>query len=148
MSRPIQRNISILFATRIIRLFCYGFLSVILALYLADAGLTESQIGLLFTLTLVGDAGISLWLTTFADHFGRKCTLLVGALLMAGAGIVFLLTDNLIVLMAAGSTPIMDWNIFNGFRTLSANIAIEMPEAVRDSQAVASDRPARLPQVR
>ena len=41
--------------------------------------------------------------------------------------------ETMIVLMAAGSTPIMDWNIFNGFRTLSANIAIEMPEAVRDS---------------
>jgi MFS family permease len=56
---------------------------------------------LLFTLTLVGDAGISLWLTTSADRFGRKRTLLVGALLMAGAGIVFLLTQNLLILMAA-----------------------------------------------
>ena len=101
MPSPIQRNISILFSTRIIRLFCYGFLSVILALYLADVGLTEGEIGLLFTLTLVGDAGISLWLTTSADRFGRKRTLLVGALLMAGAGIVFLLTNNIIVLMAA-----------------------------------------------
>jgi phosphate transport system permease protein len=27
----------------------------------------------------------------------------------------------------------MDWNIFNGFRTLSANIAVELPEAVKDS---------------
>jgi MFS family permease len=101
MQNQIQRNIVILFSTRIIRLFCYGFLSVILALYLADVGLTEGQIGLLFTLTLVGDAGISLWLTTSADRIGRKRTLLIGALLMAGAGIVFLLTQNLIVLMAA-----------------------------------------------
>jgi MFS family permease len=95
------RNIPILFATRIIRLFCYGFLSIILALYLADVGLSESQIGLLFTLTLVGDAGISLWLTTSADHFGRKRTLFVGALLMAGAGIVFILTNNIVTLMMA-----------------------------------------------
>jgi phosphate transport system permease protein len=41
--------------------------------------------------------------------------------------------ETMIVLMAAGNTPIMDWNIFNGFRTLSANIAVELPEAVRDS---------------
>ena len=33
------------------------------------------------------------------------------------------------VLMATGNTPIMDWNPFNGFRTLSANIAVEIPEA-------------------
>ena len=39
--------------------------------------------------------------------------------------------ETMIVLMAAGNTPLMEWNIFNGFRTLSANIAVEMPEAVR-----------------
>ena len=37
--------------------------------------------------------------------------------------------ETMIVLMATGNTPIMDWNIFNGFRTLSANIAVEIPEA-------------------
>jgi phosphate transport system permease protein len=38
--------------------------------------------------------------------------------------------ETMIVLMAAGNTPIMDLNVFNGFRTLSANIAVELPEAV------------------
>ena len=37
--------------------------------------------------------------------------------------------ETMIVLMATGNTPIMEWNIFNGFRTLSANIAVEIPEA-------------------
>jgi MFS family permease len=96
-----NRDILTLFSTRIIRLFCYGFLSVILALYLAQVGLPEQQIGLLFTLTLAGDAGITLWLTTSADRFGRKRTLIVGALLMLGAGVVFILTRNVVVLMAA-----------------------------------------------
>jgi phosphate transport system permease protein len=41
--------------------------------------------------------------------------------------------ETMIVLMAAGNTPVMQWNIFNGFRTLSANIAVELPEAVRNS---------------
>lgn len=41
--------------------------------------------------------------------------------------------ETMIVLMAAGNTPILDFNIFNGFRTLSANIAVELPEAVRNS---------------
>jgi MFS family permease len=94
-------DIPLLFATRIVRLFCYGFLSVVLALYLAQAGLSEKQIGLLFTLTLAGDAGISLWLTTSADRFGRRRTLLLGALLMIGAGVVFILTKNPLLLMAA-----------------------------------------------
>ena len=37
--------------------------------------------------------------------------------------------ETMIVLMATGNTPIMDWSMFNGFRTLAANIAVEMPEA-------------------
>jgi phosphate transport system permease protein len=41
--------------------------------------------------------------------------------------------ETMIVLMAAGNTPILDWNVFNGFRTLSANIAVELPEAVQGS---------------
>jgi hypothetical protein len=54
----------LLFTTRLVRLFAYGFLSVILALYLVQVGLSEAAIGALFTFTLLGDAGISLWLTT------------------------------------------------------------------------------------
>src|SRR5512144_672893 len=96
-----RRDVVRLFSTRIIRLFCYGFLSVVLALYLVEAGLTEGQIGLLFTLTLAGDAVISLWLTTSADWFGRKRTLMLGALLMAGAGLAFVLTRNVILLVIA-----------------------------------------------
>jgi phosphate transport system permease protein len=41
--------------------------------------------------------------------------------------------ETMIVLMATGNTPVMEWNLFNGFRTLSANIAVELPEAVRNS---------------
>ncbi len=41
--------------------------------------------------------------------------------------------ETMIVLMAAGNTPVLEWNIFEGFRTLSANIAVELPEAVKDS---------------
>jgi phosphate transport system permease protein len=37
--------------------------------------------------------------------------------------------ETMIVLMATGNTPVMEWSIFNGFRALSANIAVELPEA-------------------
>ena len=40
--------------------------------------------------------------------------------------------ETMIVLMAAGNTPLMEWNMFNGFRTLSANIAVELSEAVKN----------------
>jgi len=40
--------------------------------------------------------------------------------------------ETMIVVMAAGNTPVMDINIFNGLRALSANIVVELPEAVKD----------------
>ena len=100
-ARQVRQDTVLLFSTRILRLFCYGSVSVILALYLAQVGLDEKQIGLLLTLTLAGDAAITLWLTTSADRFGRKRTLIAGALLMLGAGLVFILTRNFIILAAA-----------------------------------------------
>ncbi len=95
----INKDIRLLFTTRVIRMFGYGFLSVVLALYLAQRGLGEGDIGLLFTLTLAGDAGITLWLTTSADRMGRRKTLIIGALLMVMAGVVFSLTGNFIFLV-------------------------------------------------
>ncbi len=41
--------------------------------------------------------------------------------------------ETMIVLMATGNTPIMDWNLFEGMRTLAANIAVEMPESAMNS---------------
>ena len=62
----------LLFGTRLARLFAYGFLSVVLVLYLDQVGLSTTQIGLLLTLTLLGDTLISLWITTQADRIGRR----------------------------------------------------------------------------
>jgi MFS family permease len=99
--RPNASDIRLLYSTRIVRLFCYGFLSVVLALYLVQVGLDEKRVGLLLSLTLAGDAGISLWLTTSADRLGRRRILILGALLMTGAGILFIITHDFVVLMAA-----------------------------------------------
>lgn len=90
-----------LFSTRIVRLFAYGFLSVVLVLYLVQAGLTEVQAGLLLTLTLVGDAAITLWITTSADRHGRRRMLILGAGLMCFAGLVFVATRDVVLLTAA-----------------------------------------------
>lgn len=100
--RALPRDAIMLFLTRSIRLFAYGALSVVLVFYLVSLGLTEAQVGLLLTLTLAGDIAISLLLTTRADQMGRRRTLIVGAILMAGAGIAFASTHNLLFLIVAG----------------------------------------------
>src|SRR5262245_18410415 len=84
----------LLFVTRCVRLFAYGFLSVVLLLFLRDVGLSEAQIGVLLALILLGDTLISLAITTAADRLGRRRMLLAGSVLMAFAGVVFAWTDN------------------------------------------------------
>jgi MFS family permease len=97
----------LLFATRFLRLFAYGSLSVILVFYLVGLGLTEAQAGLVFTLTLVGDIVVSLYLTTRADRIGRRRMLIAGAVLMAAAGVAFASTKNLLFLIIAGTIGVI-----------------------------------------
>lgn len=87
--QSIPADTRLLFSTRVLRLFAYGFLSVILAFYLSALGLQEASIGLLFTLTLLGDTAVSLWITTHADRIGRRRMLVVGAGLMVLAAVMF-----------------------------------------------------------
>jgi MFS family permease len=91
-----------LFALRTLRMFGYGFLAVVLVLYLDAAGLDPLAIGAVLTLTLVGDTVVSLWLTTHADRIGRRLVLVVGSLLVVLAGAVFAATDWLPLLIVAG----------------------------------------------
>jgi len=97
----------LLFATRSVRLFAYGALSVVLVLFLVGLGLTESQTGLLLTATLLGDTLVSLYLTTRADRVGRRRMLMVGAALMAGAGLVFAFSRQMWLLVLAGTIGVI-----------------------------------------
>lgn len=91
----------ILFLTRLTRLFAYGFVAVILGFYLAAIGLNDSQIGLVLSVTLLGDALISLPITIVADRLGRRRMLLIGSGLMIFAGLIFALTNNIALLIVA-----------------------------------------------
>ncbi|HYU10432.1 MAG TPA: MFS transporter [Gemmatimonadales bacterium] len=97
----------LLLLTRFIRLFGYGALSVVLVLYLTGLGIGTQQIGLLLTLTLVGDTAVSFWLSTRADRFGRRRMLILGAALMAAAGIAFALTRNFLALLVAATIGVI-----------------------------------------
>ena len=97
----------LLFLTRFIRLFSYGALSVVLVFYLTGLGLTESQTGMLLSVTLAGDTVVSLYLTTRADRIGRRRMLVIGAALMAGAGLTFACTHSLLWLVIAGTVGVI-----------------------------------------
>ncbi|MGE5126639.1 MAG: MFS transporter [Betaproteobacteria bacterium] len=120
----------LLFLARGLRLFAYGFLSVVLVLYLAALGLREGQIGLLLTLTLVGDTALSFWITTRADGVGRRRMLLAGAALMVAAGAVFASARSFVALLVAATIGVISpsGNAVGPFRAIElAALAEEAP---------------------
>jgi len=94
MRLPLSRDGWLLFATCGVRSFAYGFLSVVLGLYLDGIGLTTTAIGWIFAAALAGGAVMTIIITTVADSFGRKTLLILGAVLMAIAGWVFAVSND------------------------------------------------------
>ena len=101
MRMHLSRDGWLLFATCGVRSFAYGFLSVILGLYLDAQGLSVASIGWIFTAALAGGAVMTIVITAVADSFGRRFLLIIGAVLMAVAGWAFAISDNPIVLTIA-----------------------------------------------
>jgi phosphate transport system permease protein len=75
-------------------------------------------------------AGATQWQTAMRVVVPTAMSGLFSALMI---GLGRAVGETMIVLMAAGNTPLMEWNPFNGLRTLSANLAVELPEAPQDS---------------
>jgi len=94
-------DVKLLLLSRFIRLFAYGQTTLILALYFKALDISDARIGLFMSLTLVGDVFISLILTLIADSVGRRLMLSIGAVMMAGSGVVFANFGGYWVLLAA-----------------------------------------------
>src|SRR5688572_19144802 len=105
--RTLSRDGWLLFSTRFVRLFGYGLISVVLALYLEVLGLSSAKIGMLLSLTLVGDIVVSLAMTTRADRVGRRRMLILGAALVAIGGVLFAATDSFAVLLMAATIAVI-----------------------------------------
>ncbi len=88
-------------------MFAYGLASVVLVLHLGAAGIDETRVGLLITLTLLGDTAVSFVITTRADRAGRRRMLALGALLMAAAGVAFATTEAFPLLAVAATLGVL-----------------------------------------
>ena len=97
----------LIMVARFIRLFSYGWISVGLIRYLTELDYSQFMIGCLFTATLFGDLVITFYLTTTADSFGRRTTLLIGSLLKIFAGVSYAFTGNFVLLLLAGMIGII-----------------------------------------
>jgi len=90
-----------LLITRVLRSFGYGYLAVLLAIYLQTIGLNDVQIGALLTSALVGSAAMNVFWSLKADVFGRRRTVAILSVLMIVGGVLFAVTDSLWLLVLA-----------------------------------------------
>lgn len=97
----LTRDGKLILAARIIRSFSYGFLSIILAIYLKLIGVNDALIGLVLTATLVNSVVLTLVASFYADGFGRRKVLIIYAVLMSISGAIFFATQNYVALIAA-----------------------------------------------
>ncbi|WPH00755.1 Hypothetical protein R9X50_00358500 [Acrodontium crateriforme] len=126
-----SKDVYILLLTRFIRMFAYGSSTLILALYFAALGHSDTKIGLFMTLTLIGDVGISLALTFVADSLGRRNILIMGALLMTASGVVFATFSNFWILLAAAVVGVISpsGNEIGPFRAVEESTLAHLSDA-------------------
>jgi MFS family permease len=97
----LSRDGKLLLAAKIVRTFAYGFLSVILAIYLKLIGFDDVLIGLVLTVTLVNSVIFTLIASFYADRIGRRRILVIYAALMSISGAIFVTTENHVMLIIA-----------------------------------------------
>ena len=97
----LTRDGRLLLAAKMVRAFAYGFLSVILAIYLKLIGFDELLIGLILTTTLLNSVVFTLVASFYADKIGRRKFLLLYAALMSVSGFIFAVSENYIALIIA-----------------------------------------------
>lgn len=97
----LTRDGKLIISARVIRTFSYGFLSIILAIYLNQVGFNEILIGFILSATLANSIIFNLFSSFFADRIGRKKVMISYAVLMAVSGTVFLMTENYFALIIA-----------------------------------------------
>ena len=79
----------------------FGMAALVMAIFLYSSGNKGTEIGTFMTLTLLGDAGISYFLTLTADRIGRRRVIMIGSVLMTLAGTVFAFSKNYYFLLLA-----------------------------------------------
>lgn len=93
--RSISRDGKLVLAAKTLRSLGYGLLSVVLGLYLEEAGFPPVRVGIILTLTLAGSALLTAVMTAYADRLGRRRILILSAMLMIASGLAFAITQNI-----------------------------------------------------
>jgi MFS family permease len=122
-----------LLGARIVRTFSYGFLSVILAIYLHLIGFSDILVGIVLTATLVNSVFFNLFSSAYADKIGRRKTLIIYAVLMIISSVIFFVTDNYVALVIAALIGTINVTGSEVGAFLSLEQAL-LPQTVRDDK--------------
>jgi MFS family permease len=129
----LSRDGKLLLAARILRTFAYGFLSVIIAIYLRFLGFDDVHIGFLLGSTLVNSVVFTLFASFYADRIGRRKLLVIYASLMSVSGVIFAFTDNYFLLIFAAfiGTINVTGSETGAFLTIEQAI---LPQTIKDKK--------------
>jgi len=127
----ISRDGKLLLGARIVRTFSYGFLSVILAIYLKLVGFDDILVGIVLTATLVNSIFFNLLSSAYADKIGRRKILVIYAALMIVSSIIFFVTSNYIALVIAALVGTINVTGSEVGAFLSLEQAM-LPQTIRD----------------
>jgi MFS family permease len=97
----LSRDGKLLLSANIARMFGFGFVSIILAIYLKNAGYDALSSGIIITATLVSSSFFTLFASLYADRIGRRKILMVFSGLMVIAGLIFAFTTDYYLLLVA-----------------------------------------------
>jgi len=97
----LSRDGKLLLAANIARMFGFGFVSIILAIYLKSAGYDALSSGIIITATLVSSSFFTFFASLYADRIGRRKILMLFSGLMVIAGLIFALTTDYYLLLVA-----------------------------------------------
>jgi MFS family permease len=89
-------------------MMAFGATQVVLALFFAELGLSDTRIGLFFTMTLFGDVFLGIGLTLIADRVGRRKVLFGGSAMMILSGLIFAWFENFWILLLAAIVGMLD----------------------------------------
>ncbi len=118
---------------RILRTFAYGFLSIVISIYLKLIGFDVFLIGLILTSTLINSVIFTLVASFYADRIGRRKMLVIYAIMMAISGVIFFVTSNYIALIVAGLIGTINVTGTETGAFLSIEQAV-LPQTVNDSK--------------
>ena len=123
------RDARLVFVAKTARTFCYGFLGVLLPVYLSELGLDAGELGVAVTLTLLASAAMTFAIRWPAERWGPRAALMTQAALIAVSAVVFLLTRQPWVVVAAA----MAGNLAVGTGETGPFLSLEQVIVTRDT---------------